>query len=431
MIRKVLFLVLLAITSCKTFTERSSPKNLIVSEGAQVIFNLPDCLPQCKASDQLELAANSKVEAAYVEAIKNAKKSVNFSQFTFSRKPIFDALIEAASRGVVVKGVVDRSQLKTTGAFCQPSGCSLPVPYSEAEYISAPITARIERLQNEAMYKNGSMSDRLVLLLTYLPNNAGVKTAPGKERLVHNKFAIIDESRLLTGSGNWSSTAVSVNLENLTRFESLVFPDVLKAYNCMFTVVWEGDPNIIAKRLPACQVPGQVYFSPSGLGNLTPHRAISEAISGTRSKIDVAMHHLVDPEISRSLIEAHQRGVKVRIAVDDDDCNDLNSRSVIGDLEKIGVPVRYLPTTCSIFQLSHSKYGVFDGTYVINGSGNWSKSGLGRNYENFFISKELSGKFSDHFEWMWSRAVERSVCQCDRTEPACVKRFCLDMVPNN
>lgn len=420
----LLILILLQLAGCRQNNPKQSNNQLLDATSTKVLFQRPDCLPRCTAEDQARLQNSSEIEATYIAAIKNARTSIDFSQFTFSRKPVFDALVDAAQRGVKIRGIMDRAQFKTTINYCQTNGCMLPPPFSEAPFVSAPVNIRLSMIQNEAAFKNGTMTDKLVILLSSLPTGSGVKPAPGKERLVHNKFVLIDNLSLLSGSGNWSSTAGSVNLENLTRFDSTNSAEIPKAFLCMFDVVWSGDPNLIAQKLPACQLPGKVYFSPAGRGSAGPQNAILSSIDSTTSTVDIAMHHLVDPEVIQSLINAKKRGVTVRVAVDDDDCN--MKEDSLTKLEGNGIDVRYVPTSCKIFQLSHNKYGVFDKTTVLTGSGNWSKSGLGKNYENFVESKQLAADFHGHFEWVWSQGVAKSQCQCDTSKPECIEKFCLN-----
>lgn len=419
-----LLIVVLTVFSCRSTASKHSGAGLLAVSSSTVKFQKPDCIPNCTAEDQAKLMASSEIERAYILAIQSAKTSVEFSQFTFSRKPIFDALVAAAERGVRIRGIVDRAQLKTTGAFCSATGCQLPSPFSDAPYVSAPIAVRLNTIQNEVVFKNGTMSDKLVLLLSSLPSGSGVKSAPGKERLVHNKFAIIDKSHLLTGSGNWSSTAISVNLENLTQFSAPAAGDIVQSLSCMFDLVWTGDSNAISQNLPTCQIIDKIYFSPSSRLGSGPQDAIIVAIDKSMSTIEIAMHHLVDPDVVQRLIAARQRGIKVRVAVDDDDCNMKDD--ILSKLEGAGAEVKYVPTNCKIFQLSHNKYGVFDRKTVINGSGNWSKSGLGRNYENFIRGADFAPDFSDHFDWLWSIGVPKSSCQCDTSTQACIQSYCLN-----
>ncbi len=61
---------------------------------------------------------------------------------------------------------------------------------------------------------------------------------------MHNKFAIIDELVLVTGSFNWTSQAVSMNQENLIAIENRA---LIKEYKSEFERVWiQYAPNILS-----------------------------------------------------------------------------------------------------------------------------------------------------------------------------------------
>ncbi len=438
-VQRLFLAILLAgvwnLTSCRT-TETAPEAGLkdtppggsaAPTQNPFAIFQVPGCLPQCSSSDQQQLAANSPTEAAIVKAIGDARETVDFSMYTFSRKPIFDALVDAARRGVRVRGVVDRAQFKTTSDLCKPGGCSFPD--LGAAWLTSPIETRLERVSADPMWRDGSNTDKLAVLLTGLATventDSGVRPAPGSDRLVHNKYVLVDRKILLSGSGNWSSTAVSVNLENLMRFERESSPEILDGIICSFELFWQGDSNTISQNIGACQREDLLYLSPAPRGG--PQPRIIKAINDATVSIDIAMHHLVDPDSLGALRVARERGVRIRIATDDDHCNARADR-LFHELLAAGAEVRYVPTSCSIFQLSHSKYGIFDDSLVINGSANWSRAGLRRNYENFTLmrsSVEVSA-FRSNFQKLWELGVPGNACQCDRTLQACREKYCMD-----
>jgi len=395
-------------------------------ETSSVRFNVPDCLASgCTSSDQTRLTASSAIEADYVAAIDGARESLDFAMFTFSRKPIFDALVRAAGRGVTVRGVLDRRTFQQTAPFCKPTGCTLPAPFDAPEYTGASLERRLELAAGEPLFAQGTVVDKLAILLTGL-GESGVRPAPGADRLVHDKFALADGRLLLTGSGNWSSTAVSINLENVLRVEASDGDGVVGAFRCAFGLLWTGDGNRISSGMARCQAGKDVYFTPSSGPGTDVAARIGAAIAEAQASIDVSMHHLTHPALLTALEAAAARGVRVRLLFDDDDCN----ASMTPALEAVlaaGAEARFAPTACKLFQLSHSKYGVFDGALVINGSGNWSKAGLRSNYENFIARREqgMASAFADNFASLWTVASSREACACDVTTPECQARYCL------
>jgi phosphatidylserine/phosphatidylglycerophosphate/cardiolipin synthase-like enzyme len=421
---KLLYLMaLVMLFNCKTRSQESTVKD-ISSETAY--FQVPNCLPNCTKADQSSLVANSPIEARLVKSIVEAKTSIQFSMYTFSRKPIFEALIAAIERGVRVQGVMDRAQFKTTKGSCKAGGCDFLVEGLGSDWSSLGIRSRLERVAELPLYRDGTNTDKLAIVIEGLNQGSGIRPLPGGDRLVHNKYIMVDGSLLLSGSGNWSSTAVSVNLENLVSYNRDDFPEVLAGIQCSFALFWQGDPNIISQKITACQSIDHLYLSPSPKDDAGPQARVLKAINEATTQIDVAMHHLADPDVFVALEMAATRGIKIRLVVDDDDCNE-QPEAKLESLLAAGATIRFVPTTCSIFQLSHSKYGIFDKSVVINGSANWSKAGLKRNYENFVVLRDprVTERFNNNFDTLWNIAVEKSACMCDTTTAACQEKYCL------
>jgi len=384
------------------------------------LFNLPSCLPDCGKDDQVSLTAESPMEREIVAAINNAKKSVLFSQYTFSRRPIYEALVAAYNRGVKVRGAVDKGQLRSIGAFCVGEECpNLPAPFDSVSFLQASSSERLAIASADPVFNQASNSEKLAILLTGL-DDSGIRFIGGR-RLMHHKFVLIDEELLLSGSGNWSSTAISVNLENLSFSSD---KNVVEAFVCIFESMW-GDPGQRSLAAANCQK-DNIFFSPVRPGSSSVVDEILSAINASQQSIDIAMHHLVHPGVLFDLSKAANRGVKIRIVTDDDLCTQRLSPELAAMI-RAGAEIRYIPTTCSIFQLAHNKYAVFDQRKLINGSGNWSLAGLERNYENFVSTSDFIAvdSFQNVFNLMWQQGVDRQSCMCDRSNTTCRERYCL------
>lgn len=427
--RLCVILALVSFTGCKKRgPAESAPMD--VQSGAKlepgVLLNIPACLPNCKPEDRDRIAADSRMEQSFLTGIGGATKTVDFSMYTFSLAAIYEALVAAADRGVVVRGIVDKGQFATLGKSCTPKeGCELEEPFNTSAYLPLSVKERLRYIETNNLWpKDASRTEKLAILFYKLPNGSGVKPAPGQS-LVHNKLAIIDSEWLISGSGNWSSTGLSINLENQVIASRAKSPAVLKSYQCMVDTVWTGDPNIIHRDLEKCQT-SEVYFTPvrEGQGILP---ALVAEIDGAQSFIDIAMHHLTHPDLVAALTRALQRGVKIRFVTDDDACNTPLSKEV-KSLVDAKTEVRYMKTNCKMFQLSHNKFGIIDGKKVLNGSANWSKSGLSKNYENFLFLTDAQEveSFQEAFEKIWGMAETRQQCSCDVRKPECREAFCLD-----
>ncbi|GAB6077083.1 phospholipase D family nuclease [Desulfurobacterium crinifex] len=141
------------------------------------------------------------------------------------------------------------------------------------------------------------------------------------------------------------------------------------------------------------------YFSPRGGCTST---VISE-INRAKNHIDVAVFSFTSKSIARALIKAHNRGVRVRVIIDQ---GTARSKNCVGPvLEAAGIPVRYKKGNGG--GLMHHKYAVIDGKILITGSFNWTVSAEKRNDENLVVIKgasEVIDAYERNFKKLWEMA---------------------------
>jgi phosphatidylserine/phosphatidylglycerophosphate/cardiolipin synthase-like enzyme len=110
---------------------------------------------------------------------------------------------------------------------------------------------------------------------------------------------------------------------------------------------------------------------------------------------------ITDDELTDAVLDAHRRGVKVRVITDNDKANDLGSD--VDRLARAGVPVRMDRTEHHM----HHKFAVFDGHTVATGSYNWTRSAATHNRENVAVTNDpkLVRAYAEGFDGLW-RAFE-------------------------
>lgn len=131
-------------------------------------------------SGQVFFSPKGGAQGAIVEQIQNAKSSIYVQAYSFTSKPIIEALVRAQKRGVNVIAILDKSNV---------SG-----KYSAADLIDH--------------FGVGTLID-------------------GKHKIAHNKVMIIDQEVVITGSFNFSKVAEEDNAENLLVLKS---PQLADAY---------------------------------------------------------------------------------------------------------------------------------------------------------------------------------------------------------
>ncbi len=157
----------------------------------------------------------------------------------------------------------------------------------------------------------------------------------------------------------------------------------------------------VVKTLDAATAPAprttQAYFAP---GDACLHK-LRELIGGARSSVAVCVFTISDDRLTDALLEAHTRGVKLRVLSDNDKRFDTGSDIV--RLHRAGVTVRLDDTPFHM----HHKFALFDGRILANGSFNWTRSATAQNEENLVVTDDpaLVGWFAARFEALWEAFV--------------------------
>lgn len=139
-----------------------------------------------------------------------------------------------------------------------------------------------------------------------------------------------------------------------------------------------------------------IYFSPNG----GAAQAVVGEIEKATSTLDVAAYTITHPDISRALIHAHERGVKVRVILDPTLAT--ANYSAATPLVNAGIPVSIERGS----GLLHHKLAIIDGATVITGSMNWSRAGDESNSEDLVIirDKQIASDYLDHYQKLLDRA---------------------------
>lgn len=117
----------------------------------------------------------------------NKSKEIDIAVYSITNINIYNALLEAKNRNVKIRIITDRQQSKIKGA-----------------------------LYND------------------LKSN-GFNIVKSKiHRIEHNKFAIFDDKRIVSGSYNWTNSATKVNSENC-----IFFDEPNSEYTDRFQYLWE------------------------------------------------------------------------------------------------------------------------------------------------------------------------------------------------
>ncbi len=136
---------------------------------------------------------SKSVADAIEQLIRSTQVSLNAALYRFNSQRLARALDEAQKRGVRIRLVLDRNKYEESSATRQ-------------------------LLSNQ----------RLPFRVTYGRDGAGSR--------MHHKFALLDDSMVLTGSYNWTFASEEQNYENVLILRE---PRLVAIYHAEFDALWE------------------------------------------------------------------------------------------------------------------------------------------------------------------------------------------------
>ena len=151
---------------------------------------------------------------------------------------------------------------------------------------------------------------------------------------------------------------------------------------------------------PPARLVAEAYFSP---GDECP-RAIGRLLASASKSADICVFTITDDRLADAILDAHRRGVAVRIITDDAKAEDLGSD--VERFEQSGIPTR---VDRSPFHMHH-KFAILDGETLLTGSYNWTRGAARDNEENLIVTTEprFLAAFARNFERLWTKLAPPS-----------------------
>ena len=172
------------------------------------------------------------------------------------------------------------------------------------------------------------------------------------------------------------------------------------------TVIATGDVDVISLPLGtgAAKDFWEVYFTqPNGSTDESTYiggidQALAGAIGEVDSTLDIAAFEWNNQVLTQAVLDAHERGVRVRVAADNEHTVE-EFDSTISQLEDAGIPIVYDERSA----LMHNKFMIMDGTRVWTGSTNYTRNGVFRNNNNMLSlrSRRAVETYQDEFNEMF------------------------------
>lgn len=142
-------------------------------------------------------------------------------------------------------------------------------------------------------------------------------------------------------------------------------------------------------------------FSPEG----SARTLVLKAINNAHHSIRMLSYSFTAPDIMKALADAHDRGVDVRIVVDERGNRNKSSLAAMNYIVNHGIPLR----TDHHYPIQHDKVMIIDGDTVETGSFNYTASAERRNSENVVVIHNvpaLADDYLQHWQTRWEYGEE-------------------------
>lgn len=220
--------------------------------------------------------------------------------------------------------------------------------------------------------------------------------ADERSAIMHNKFCVIDDQVVWTGSFNPTFRGNEKNNNNAVVYQSKYLAE---NYEDEFWEMWEGRFGRGERvKYPGVIVDGvkiENYFCPEDwCGN-----KVIYALQEANKSIYFMTFSFTHDEIGEEIISKFEEGVEVKGVFEKSQNNKYNEYK---KMEEAGMDVRWDGNKYNM----HHKVFVIDEKTVVTGSFNPSKNGDERNDENVLIihDPEVAGEFVEEFERVWGEA---------------------------
>jgi hypothetical protein len=138
----------------------------------------------------------------------------------------------------------------------------------------------------------------------------------------------------------------------------------------------------------------ECYFFP----NPSNEQRVVNMFRTCKKTLDLAIFTFTRDSIAQAILEANQRGVKIRCIGDDG--NSKVKGSDVRLLALNGIPCK---TDNNLRFHMHNKMAIIDNSVVITGSFNWTSQAVNKNQDNilFIEDKNIATQYTDYYNKMW------------------------------
>jgi competence ComEA-like helix-hairpin-helix protein len=439
----------------------STLPNLSQHESIQVYFNHNLTTKSYQEPYRKITREGDNLEQVYLEGINSAKISIDLAVQEFRLPNLAKALVKQAQKGVKVRVIIENIYNKTgeDKIKMNPEEISERDKSSYEDYMAFVDQNGDKNLSPEELNERDAL---IILKNGNIPLIDDTEDRTKGTGLMHHKFMIIDNKKIITGSanltlsdtyGDFSKSDTRGNANNILSIKS---EELAQIFTQEFNIMWgdgpEGNPDSqfgihksegAVKTVIIDQIPIKVKFSPDS--STTPwentsNGLINQYLKNAKQSVDLALFVFSEQKLVNTLQELSQKNVKIRALIDPE----FAFRYYSEGLDMLGValpdkcryevnntPWKTPIKTVGIPNLAkgdkfHHKFAIIDQKIVITGSHNWSKAANYNNDETLLIIEDplMAKHYLREFENAYKtatlgisdrlkRKIEKQTQKCD------------------
>ena len=283
----------------------------------------------------------------------------------------------------VIKNVIDSAQKSVHCAFWDLDLKDLTKTFGEKSH-SADVKLVIDDRNYDGQIKG-----------------EGVRVAKSS-RYMHNKFCILDNNKVLTGSMNPTNNGANLNNNNLIIIDSKYIAENYEdEFNELWNNIYSSGDNVKYGKVNTDIGIIENYFCPEDctLENNGGVYRIIDLIRNAEKSVKIASFSFTHEELGDELLKADINGMDVKVLVE------RRQRNVRGSqytrLRDFGINIKVDGNKYNM----HHKFAIIDDKIVVFGSPNFSLSGFNRNDENMLVifNENLALRFVKEFDRLFGK----------------------------
>jgi phosphatidylserine/phosphatidylglycerophosphate/cardiolipin synthase-like enzyme len=154
-----------------------------------------------------------------VNAIDSAKSSIKIASTRIVLRPVYNALLRAAARGIKIDILVNQDEYDVPAMRKNKTLSDCPVEYDEKCSKEVDFPWFLDSLTYPG-------KENLKVHIKFFSLNPRVTLA----KQMHSKYIIVDDVGLASGSFNWSTSAEYNHIENIVGLDGVYFGNVITAF---------------------------------------------------------------------------------------------------------------------------------------------------------------------------------------------------------